>query len=1064
MDKRQLKTVLFSLLIIGILVAPVAAIAPPGPPGVTKKTYTIYGYVRKTNGPYLSGALVKIYMRGTIHVGSVYTNSAGYFSFTYRTFSYIEIFKAVASKSGYETNYAIRFSETTSFNMGTISLNALVAPPPEPYINQVHEIGDGGIGNLGIEWFIDWGTPAEPIDEYELIFYWSEDATITSDDAFPTDDDGAIWYKKENLPMTYSDSEYWYKITARSRNDGGWSSMEVVGPNVLYLKYYPVGDAYISEDAPYSNFNGDYLYVRSDLDGVPDEYSGYNSLLTFEVPNMVLVKQATLHARAYYIYPDGHGTVLANSVEPSWVENEVTWDEAEALNIYSGVSYSYDGAAGEWEEWDVTNLINSSESLSIRLFVNGAENQMEGAWYYSKDYWYQDRWPFLEVEYWGNPEEFQQTVAFADDYFTPTKNDAWQEFETLTMSPYWDYSYDAGGLLDSGGKDESGEMVHLYNGANIEHDIFSGYYFDQRNLNIDGAFALELRMAFNVLDSLYEKSPTVECGIELLAAGGDLIAEMTARYNGWWNSEAPYVYGNVGNTIIDWEALDFVSYPSLTFTLLREPYTNKVTLKWYDNFFMGDRTPWDGCEEHVLIENIVQSDAIETVRLKVFITAYEPSNFFRVAFDSVKQIPIWEIGNPEDDNDALLDPLLKPDFESEPFSPGWIFEDASSGSLSEEGIAVDGGYSMYATGAGHWTMNQQLDFAREKVNLDALKSHSIGFSIMAAYAGSESKIRVGIRYFVGSTSYYVLGQWVNLFSPATPTHYRFISVPVTSYYPLPSTITGLEVFVSGVAIDGECGFSAYIDKAVLTRLENTFVPPENNYCFYDGLSIGETTVCVSALNTFHDGQLSRFRNTLGATLIAESIEGYKIDSIAVRWRPYGDAIEHSFNQASSMAILEGNEDQLGRQWTKGDGSVVNAWNTLCGIYAHPLVKYGTSIIIGGIVAAGPGWPISTMISSGFSLSMGALLQPYHREASQPIGDYNAVGHWGYDYPNSDIDYGTINTRKARVDIEIQWDVDDGHADFPPYLLFDFTVFYRRDGWNGAYVLSVTQPVIVFIQT
>ena len=120
-----LSTSILFLFLLQLSTHPVAAIAPPGPPGGGgSERYQVYGYVKKqgTSIP-LSGAAVKVYA-DAVYKGTVYTSSSGYFSMYFYAPSSAEIFWVKVSKSGYQTKTAFGSPDPyNKINLGTIYLS-----------------------------------------------------------------------------------------------------------------------------------------------------------------------------------------------------------------------------------------------------------------------------------------------------------------------------------------------------------------------------------------------------------------------------------------------------------------------------------------------------------------------------------------------------------------------------------------------------------------------------------------------------------------------------------------------------------------------------------------------------------------------------------------------------------------------------------------------------------------------------------------------------------------------------------------------------------------------------
>jgi len=113
------KIILFSFFVMFIILASVNSIsAAPG----GGSTYYVNGHVKTEGGVLISGAKVDLYL-DTAYVGTVYTNTQGYFTGSAQSSSRPRTWKAVASKAGFTTGtkYARVLPEVPT-SMGTIYL------------------------------------------------------------------------------------------------------------------------------------------------------------------------------------------------------------------------------------------------------------------------------------------------------------------------------------------------------------------------------------------------------------------------------------------------------------------------------------------------------------------------------------------------------------------------------------------------------------------------------------------------------------------------------------------------------------------------------------------------------------------------------------------------------------------------------------------------------------------------------------------------------------------------------------------------------------------------------
>jgi chitodextrinase len=124
-------------------------------------------------------------------------------------------------------------------------------------------------------------------------------------------------------------------------------------------------DAFTSSASPSTNFGAQPFLV---VDEAPDNSTNghvFDTYLKFDVEGLTApVAQATL--RLYVLNGDTSGFDVRGVADDSWVESEITWENAPA-SASDDVGSSGGFAAGQWVSVDVTPLVSGNGLVSMEL-------------------------------------------------------------------------------------------------------------------------------------------------------------------------------------------------------------------------------------------------------------------------------------------------------------------------------------------------------------------------------------------------------------------------------------------------------------------------------------------------------------------------------------------------------------------------------------------------------------------------------------------------------------------------------------------------------------------------
>lgn len=1054
------RTVFLSLFVISLFIGS-ATVASAAPGGGGAQKYYVNGYVKSTSGDPISGATVKLYLDGK-YINTVYSQSNGYFSGSTYSLIIPRTWKAVVSKSGYLSNTkTVSADPDRSTYMGIISLT-LAVPPPQPTISGVYETGEGM--SVGVEYDVSWGYASTG---YEVKFYWSQDEIIGNDDDHVLThggQPGIQHYVESDLPMIWTDSEYWFEIRARSQNAAGWSSTDVFGPQNLELKYFPTHDATVDSANPDTPSNNDILIAQTGGQG--PEYR--QPVLRFSVPGGTAVKSATLRMWSHSVDINGHGDIyvydIANSypevgdpiINREFQEDLVSWN---SLSDWVGTPGSFDSTpnVGGWDEWDVTEFIPGNGEIAITIRVWKIIYSFQGAEYYSKDYFDREKWPHLVVEYYGTPEEEPSLpTEFVSDIFSnPQINDAW--FTWPYSNPPFDYELGATMLIDYYSINEGGWLV-FDSPDPFDTDGYSGYTFEQDGLSISEGFQFECQIAMT--GSVLPVFPEIQLGVELLSEG-DNVAEMYFFLDEDFASPNTGVYARVGDAPV-WEMdplpMGLDGFGGL-FELKRDPSSSAITLTWYE----GILWPTGG---HVLIEREINDQTIDEVRLKILALG-SSYDHWTAGFDFIKQIPLIDLGNPENNHQPLLEPVYAYGFDDmTQIYAGWdngLSTGEPLGGLSESDILIEGSHSLWVQESDslqrYWSIVQTLDTPENlKFDINSLHNRWVSFSFGARYSNTLSRVRAMIEYqqFGESSTVTVAGDWVRLENDGS---WNLVSVRTS--FPIPDDVYLMRVWIVGESVHPSDDFSAYIDQARLAIVTDSNIPKEYIYGQYGPPSEkGEVSICLNVLESYIDGT-SDFHVKLAGLIDAESTDGNIIRAIEVRWQVYGSEDIHTENEAlaTSGKYYEENDEDYG-----GESTILKRWNTICEIWRNPWVSIGTSLVIaGGLKYFGVDYPLSTIASSSIKEGISYLLTPRYPGFDDHTANYQQDGYLDMLYPWDVYPESSYNVQKSRVGLELQWTVNHNDGPIPPGLRLDFVVHWALHGIPDD-TLVTTHSMIVMFQT
>ncbi|TML10256.1 MAG: DNRLRE domain-containing protein, partial [Actinobacteria bacterium] len=144
----------------------------------------------------------------------------------------------------------------------------------------------------------------------------------------------------------------------------------------LTVTFNAATDAYVSSASPSANFGSE---TKLEVDDAPPNSNAgvTHTYLRFDVDGLTgTVSRATL--RLYVLNGDKDGFDVSGVSDNSWLEHEITWDNApaSASNI---VASSGGFESRRWVSVDVTPLVSGNGSVSIELRSTSSRSPMEFA-------------------------------------------------------------------------------------------------------------------------------------------------------------------------------------------------------------------------------------------------------------------------------------------------------------------------------------------------------------------------------------------------------------------------------------------------------------------------------------------------------------------------------------------------------------------------------------------------------------------------------------------------------------------------------------------------------------
>jgi len=172
------------------------------------------------------------------------------------------------------------------------------------------------------------------------------------------------------------------------------------------IKLYPIEDSYVESENPGTNYGGaDYLYTDTDIWSYsPDEYR--RSYLKFDLSQIPVETNiiTTIISANLKLYVNNIGSQSVNvgvyQTSNTWNEGTIIWDNTPSVNtsIIDVTTIVHDDI---WYNWDVKDNINNiiGNDISFMIKSERTEYGYESLSFYSRDYYYGDKYPTLEVSY-----------------------------------------------------------------------------------------------------------------------------------------------------------------------------------------------------------------------------------------------------------------------------------------------------------------------------------------------------------------------------------------------------------------------------------------------------------------------------------------------------------------------------------------------------------------------------------------------------------------------------------------------------------------------------------------
>jgi len=1022
------RNVILTILVLGVFLIQTtpltSAIYIPPPPRPT--TYRVDGYVKNNqNSAPISGAYVQIFRDSTIKIGEDYTDSNGYYNVYYTTTLTITQVKSVASASGFYTS-----SKTATLLEDRIrinhNLNPVPVPPSAPEISNV-EITQGAPREVTVSWTVAWAPEA---DSHSVECYWGKDSNLDWRDRIYFEEcSEQVTSFSCQVPVeliTYSGGTFYYKVYAKNMNSGG-SSSDTYGVYPTEIsgtwKVIPTDDAYTvgypleSRNDP---FNTDILSVNE---------GEYHSIwIRFEVENPSAISRATLNLfhSMYDEMPGGHGIVKAFPSDPNWNEEELTYDTAPSVGseqLDQNDGYISPPETAKYLEWDVTAAFSNNIEVSFTLVIPFTGSS-QGAEYRSKEA--ADNWPFLEVEYFGNPEIEPTAEEFVNDEFRgPEINSAWSR--TSTNSPSALIFENDMSLVDDG--------ILVYRDDPPQNDnIERGHQLVQDNLDISGAFMLDV----GLYRMLYGSTPEVMIGVEVLGENNFLICDMWyVQGEHWFPDEltASIVGGFHGTYLSYTDVLVQDDSRRFKLTIERDSY-GEIRMNLVDDLFYTGPP--------ILVNSGYDPDHfISKIRLSAYSYAGENHALFEIGFDHAKFDTLIDVGRPLDGTSLFVDPIIEPNFQTPPIThwdtPGYI---------DPVGTAVDLGGGLYSwlvtssdlTDDG-WSLFQQIEEGNPDYSdfqYKSLHNQRISFSFFAMYYSTQSYIKAAIRYNTvdDDTWKCASGEWVVLQSGS------WKKASVATQFPIPESVKTIEVWMIGRSESNNIDFTGYVDRARLSIIESIDISEDDLYCRDTSClgSAGKASFTFNLGKVFHDGEHDWVYDA-ASILVLQAFEGYHISYVDIEF-DIADGVAYIGSDDGDTGAFQSNSAEFPTTtYTEVEAEEIqerfNFW-----------VKW-TGRFLSIAAPTGVDWVIEDLWELMGNAYLSATYMSYVLDSTTSDGD---SGHIFDDYRNA-----PEPVTSAVIGLPLHWVVDSACS---TWLSIDYTVYYGSDTGSDTLV-KVTHSLSLY---
>ncbi|MFW9888740.1 MAG: DNRLRE domain-containing protein [Candidatus Thorarchaeota archaeon] len=945
----------------------------------------------------ISGAQVKIYNNDFgIYLGVTYTDAQGYFQKTVGYQFPIEEMSARVYKAGYPVKWDYARPSGTNVYFGNIGLTPIPPDPPDPPVIDNVQVAIGSPKQVDLSFTVQWGSTA---DDRIVELYWSQDSTVDSGDKFKTitasSSDTQFLEPVPESEVLYSDHSYWFKIVAKNKLGASAYTADNYGPETIVIdgiwQCTPTDDAYTQEWDQYGGshtYNTDLLYI----DGSDTVGLNARSWLRFDVGDASIISQATLYVYYDLYYPSeiqaGYSDIIdAYSSDPNWDETSITHNTAPAVYDISLDSTAIQVPAPQtatYLAWDVSAVLGGDRYISITL----CGRETVGPYLYSKER--PSNWPYLEVEFWGEPQESQNP---ADEFV----NDAFDGSVTA-IETTWDISQ-AGGTtppdwtLDQAyGGDWDWNFINLRDSQIPAGLQTTGYHFTQSGLNIEDAFHFEAYIQVPDYSYLLQSVPQQKIGFELKDAAGLSIAEVYYEYKGHWQSDPHRIVGDIGDGT---HLGDFQIDPGVVVQV------RLIIQRDLDDHITICLSLWDYPGPLTFpVNSLVEGDdgrSVSSVVMKMEYSAAQASDLVDLRFFSMKQRKTIDLGRPHEDDAVFENPLREQDFDVGEVTKWFDISGSSPKGVLYEESPSDRSWraSRAEVQDTSWCIYQELGEEYD-FSFEAVANQHVGFSFLARYDDSSSAVRATLRYLIeGAPGWRVVpGDWYHL-----PDDGNWHEVSVVTEYPLGSSVSHLQVLISGSSPDV---FSAYVDETRLAIVRNTLVDDEISYGAIS-LGLGIIQACDTAWG---------YQILVMPTVIVQASQGSSVDSVRYKF-----SVNEGTASIQDHGIIEGND----KEYTEPDG--VEYGLGYLGLYMKVTAKWlGRLICAASDIGAPWSWIIGDIVGAGIDHHINI----YERNRIRPQATSGTDGQVFIDYS------GSSNSIEALTSaLVMQWNVVN--PQFPPTL-------------------------------